>query len=109
MGWKTINGRRYYYKSVREGTRIETQYVGPGEIGELMENLIQVERLEGAKIRSEEKERREEAQAEESELIDWFGRVEDLANYALEEAGFHKHKGQWRRKRDGRNEDNQCG
>jgi hypothetical protein len=28
MGWKTINGRRYYYKSEREGGRVPEE-LGP--------------------------------------------------------------------------------
>ena len=29
LGWKTIDGRRYYFKSEREGGRIQTTSVGP--------------------------------------------------------------------------------
>ena len=36
MGWKTINGRRYYYKSEREGGRVKTTYSGAGESGLLI-------------------------------------------------------------------------
>ena len=36
MGWKTINGRRYYYNSEREGLRVKTTYFGAGESGLLM-------------------------------------------------------------------------
>ena len=36
MGWKTINGRRYYYKSEREGGRVKTTYFGAGESGLLI-------------------------------------------------------------------------
>jgi hypothetical protein len=31
MGWKTINGRRYFYKSERSGGRVTTRYFGAGE------------------------------------------------------------------------------
>ena len=33
MGWKTINGRRYFYRSEREGGRVKTTYFGAGESG----------------------------------------------------------------------------
>ena len=42
MGWKTINGRRYYYKSEREGARVKATYFGAGETGlsiSLLESL----------------------------------------------------------------------
>jgi transposase len=32
MGWKLINGRPYYYPSVRDGSRVRTEYVGGGEL-----------------------------------------------------------------------------
>src|SRR5208337_1851082 len=36
MGWKTINGHRYYYKSERDGGRVRTVYFGGGGSGSLM-------------------------------------------------------------------------
>jgi hypothetical protein len=39
MGWKTINGRRNYYKSKREGGRVKTTYFGAGESGLLISCL----------------------------------------------------------------------
>jgi hypothetical protein len=33
MGWKTINGRRYFYESEREGGRLKATYLGAGESG----------------------------------------------------------------------------
>ena len=34
MAWKTRNGRRYYYQSVREGGIHRTKYVGCGAAGQ---------------------------------------------------------------------------
>src|SRR5947209_274313 len=48
MGWKTINGHRYYYKSRRVGGRIETTYVGAGEPALLVARIDTMERLEKA-------------------------------------------------------------
>ena len=42
MGWKTIKGRRYYYKSERDGGRVKTTYFGAGESG-LLTSLLQLE------------------------------------------------------------------
>jgi hypothetical protein len=42
MGWKTINGRRYYFKSKREGGRVKTTYFGAGESG-LLISLVEGE------------------------------------------------------------------
>jgi hypothetical protein len=99
MGWKTINGRRYFYKSEREGGRVKSTYFGAGESGSLMAAWIALERLERAEEREWLREEREESDAAEWTISDWFDDVQAVADAAMVAAGFHKHKGQWRRKR----------
>ncbi len=99
MGWKTINGHRYYYKSERVGGRVETTYFGAGESGSLMAQIVAFERLERAADREQLREERLESDAEERAVSKWFDGVQVVADAALIAAGFHKHKGQWRRKR----------
>src|SRR4051812_22447946 len=99
MGWKTINGRRYYYKSRRVGGRIETTYFGAGGPASIMAELDAIDRLEKAAELWARREERQESDAEEKAVADWFGGVQALADAAMAEAGFHKHRGQWRRKR----------
>jgi hypothetical protein len=99
MGWKTINGRRFYYKSRRVGGRVETTYFGAGEPASLMAQIDEYERLEKTADRQAEQEEREESDAEEKAVADWFDDVQAVADAAMAEAGFHKHRGQWRRKR----------
>ena len=48
MGWKTIDGRRYQYKSEREGGRVKSSYFGAGQGGTLMAEMVVFERLERA-------------------------------------------------------------
>ena len=99
MGWKTINGRRYYYKSEREGGRVKTTYFGAGEAGTLMADMVAFERSERAAEREQLRAEREESDAEEKAVSEWFDGVQAVADAAMIAAGFHKHKGQWRRKR----------
>ncbi len=99
MGWKTINGHRYYYKSERDGGRVKTTYFGAGEAGTLMAEMVALERLERAADREEFREQREEFMAEETAVSEWFDGVQAVADAAMISAGFHKHKRQWRRKR----------
>jgi hypothetical protein len=100
MGWENINGRRYYYKSNRVGGRVESRYFGAeAGSGSLMAYIDGFERLEKAAERWAEREEREESDAEERAVPEWFDEVESQADTALAEAGFHKHRGQWRRKR----------
>ena len=99
MGWKTIDGRRYYYKSEREGGRVKTTYFGAGESGLLMSSFESVERAEREAERDERRAEREENRTEEKAVVDWFDVVQAATDAAMLAAGFHKHKGQWRRKR----------
>jgi hypothetical protein len=99
MGWKTIDGRRYYYKSEREGGRIKTTYFGAGESGLLISLLEREDRAEREAERDERRAEREENRAEEKAVADWYDDVQAVADAAMIAAGFHKHKGQWRRKR----------
>ena len=46
MGWKTINGRRYYYKSEREGGRAKSTHFGAREAGTLMVQMVAFDRLD---------------------------------------------------------------
>jgi hypothetical protein len=99
VGWKTINGRRYFYKSEREGVRVKTTYLGAGESG-LLISLLESEDRE---LRdAEHKQRRaelEESELEEKSIGDWFDGILAVADAAMIAAGFHKHKGQGRRRR----------
>jgi hypothetical protein len=99
MAWKTINGRRYYYKSERSGGRVKSTYFGAGESGSLMAEMVALERLERAADREELREQRDEFMAEETVVSEWFDGVQAVADAAMIAAGFHQHKGQWRRKR----------
>jgi hypothetical protein len=99
MGWKTINGHRYYYKSRRVGGRIETTYFGAEEYGSLMAQIDAIDRLERAAEREKERDEREESDSEEQTIAGWFDHVQAVADAAMVTAGFHKHRGQWRRKR----------
>ncbi len=61
MGWKTINGRRYYYQSEREGGRVKTTFFGAGESGLLISILVRAER---EAERDQRRAEREEYRAE---------------------------------------------
>ena len=99
MGWKTINGRRYYYRSERDGGRVKSTYFGAGEVGTLMAQMVAFERLDRLAERERLREERQESDAEATAVSEWFDGVQAVADAAMIAAGFHKHKGQWPRKR----------
>src|SRR5262249_54878633 len=101
MGWKTINGRQYYYTCERVGGKVQTRYVGTGLFAGLAAQLEADRRAEEADKRDERRAERERDEAKERELADWFDAVEALADATMLAAGYHKHKGQWRRRRNG--------
>ena len=99
MGWKTINGHRYYYQSVREGKRVRSEYVG-GEIGELaalMDRFDREERLARRLAKQDEREKAAEVERALDQLADEGRR---LAEGVLRGNGFHQHhRGEWRKRR----------
>jgi hypothetical protein len=97
MGWKRIGNHSYFYRSRREGGRVVSDYCGRGELGTLTALLIQLDRQE----REEERAELAAAEREERAIRRWFEAVEAVATGAMLAAGFHKHRRQWRRKRDG--------
>ena len=99
MGWKQIGSNRYFYRSRREGGKVVSEYFGQGDSGRLMAEILRFETIERMARRREEKDEREEAAEEDRGIAEWFERVEAVATGAMLAAGFHKHHGQWRRKR----------
>jgi hypothetical protein len=99
VGWKTINGHRYYYKSEREGGRVKSTYFGAGESGLLISLLELEDRAEREAEREQRRAEKEEFETEEKAVAEWFDGVQAMANAAMIAAGYHKHKGQWRRRR----------
>ncbi len=98
MGWEMRKGRLYYYRKERRGGRVVSRYVGEGEEAETMAAA----QAEMARERLAE-QRRARAEREEEQQTD--RQVEELCELAdamaagtLVLAGYHPHKGQWRRR-----------
>lgn len=64
-----------------------------------MAQIDEFERLKRAAQHWAEREEREESDAEEKTVVDWFDDVQAVADAMMAEGGFHKHRGQWRKKR----------
>lgn len=100
LAWEVRNGRRYYYRKVRRGGRVFSVYEGGGLSGRISEMQV-------AEACAEKQARaltlREQAARDDSidAMIDESWRMVSAATAAaLESAGFHRHKGQWRLRRD---------
>jgi hypothetical protein len=99
MGWKTINGRRYFYRMQKEQGRVKSTYFGPGSAGAVMAEWVALERQERAAERERLREEREQSLAEERIIADWFDDVQIMVDAALVATGYRKHRGEWRRRR----------
>jgi hypothetical protein len=100
VAWERRGGNRYYYRCERESGRVRKRYVGTGELAELIAHA-------DATIRRTRTERRERAQAEIEEaegLASMADELNDatevLARAEMLAAGYHRRKGEWRRRSD---------
>jgi hypothetical protein len=101
MAFEERNGRLYYYRKVREDGRVRSEYVGSGEAASLWAAMTELDRADRESERAVRRADQERERAEEREVSDWFERIEAVADAAMFAAGFHRHKGQWRRRRHG--------
>jgi len=102
MGIETRKGRLYYYKKRREGDRVVSEYVGGGEIAYLADHLAKREREQ----KQRERERLAAEQMSLAEIDAGLDRLDDVIDTLMAAtllcAGYHSHRGQWRKRRDGR-------
>ena len=101
MGWEMRQrGGPYYYRSVREGDRVRKEYIGGGVLGRLAAQLDDVKRRqreEEATYWREERERLEQ----DARFVWELGEVAGLLTRThLVAAGYAKHKGEWRKRRE---------
>ena len=96
MAWEK---GRYYTRSRKVNGRVIREYIGGGAVGELAAQLDVIER--------EQREYEREAWRVEREGIEEFDETiakvcqmaDIIARAAMLAAGFHRHRGEWRRRR----------
>src|SRR5918993_4917119 len=93
------DGRSYYYRSVRDGDKVRKVYVGAGEKARVSHEEDVLLRT-GRKARLErEGEDLERLEALAAPVLEVSKAAEILARAHLVAAGYHKHKGVYRRER----------
>jgi hypothetical protein len=99
MGWEQRRGRFYYYWKVRQGGRVRSVYFGGGIIANLCAELDCSGRLE-RHVKSADERAGRHAEAEiDRQLNQCEVTLVAQIHAALVTAGYHSHKGQWRKKR----------
>lgn len=105
MGWdaKGTGGNRYYYRSERRPGRPHPVKVYLGKGRQAEEAARQLDERRRARQAGREALQAEQARlAAADEALDELQNLVDRAvRSALCEAGFHEHRGEWRRKRHG--------
>lgn len=100
MAWETRGGQsRYYTRSRREAGRVVREYVGGGPVGELAAALDRRDRDERDARWRADREARQDLAALDAPLRGLHEDVDVLLRGALLVAGFHRHRGDWRRRR----------
>ena len=93
MAWKQRGNRRYLYKSVREGNRFRSIYLGTGEVAELAAKKIEAQK----KILQTEKCRLQSLEITLKSSQKWEHYASLLATASLLLAGYYQHHGsEWR-------------
>jgi hypothetical protein len=94
------NGNFYYYRKVRRNGRVVSEYVAGGEIGALYAQMARLGQERAALERLDRRNQREAEQAQEREARDLARQCQELAELALLAAGYHRHNGTWRKRRN---------
>jgi hypothetical protein len=105
MGWETRErGGRYYYRKIREGSRVRSEYVGSGFMGHVANAQTEGDRSKRETARKMLRREIEKQNAIDARIDAVCDLTEKLVTAALIASGFHQHKRQWRLKRNGKEE-----
>ncbi len=99
MGIEDRRGRPFFYRKVRRGGRVVSEYVGGGMLAMGMAELAEADRVERAEATGAWRAERTRLEAEDRAFAEYFDRVESQACAMLTSAGYHRPKRQWRKRR----------
>jgi hypothetical protein len=101
MAWEErARGGRYYYQSLREAGEVRKKYIGAGEIAELIARADATRRRVRERRREEGREELERMRDLVAPALELDEDVDALVRAHLAAAGFHLHRGEWRRGRN---------
>jgi hypothetical protein len=99
VGLERRGGKLYYYRSVRDGEKVRKVYVGAGETARVSHEEDVLWRTGRKARREREKEDLERVEALAAPVLEMSEAAEILARARLVAAGYHRHKGGYRRAR----------
>jgi len=99
MGWEQRRGRSYYYRKVREGGRVRSEYVGSGIVAQICAGHDEDKRRDRQARQAADHATRQAEAVIDRQLRDAESALVAITRATLLSAGYHMHKGQWRKKR----------
>ena len=100
MAWETRKrGGEYYTRSVRVDGRVVRQYVGSGLVAKLEAYKDALKRENRGVLKLQHKLMVESAELADRELRQLDAICNEEMRKAYEAAGYHYHKGEWRKRR----------
>jgi hypothetical protein len=93
------DGRLYYYRSVRDGEKVRKVYVRAGEFARICSETDILRRSSRRARREQERAELERLEALIAPVLELSEAAEVLAHAHLIAAGYHRHKGEYRRAR----------
>ena len=101
MAWEKRGSGSYYYRKRRMRDCVVSEYVGTGLFAELLAEADALEREQRALEREVKRQEREEVLAVDRDIDQVGELIRALTHGMLLISGYHMHKGQWRKRRDG--------
>ena len=99
MSWEQRRGRSYYYRKVREGGRVRSKYVGNGIVAQICARDDDAKRRDRATQRAADRAVRHAEAQVDRQLAGVESAIAAMTHATLFAAGYHQHKGQWRKRR----------
>ena len=99
MGWESRGNGRYYYRKVRRGGRVESEYIGAGVLAEAVAELAADARGDSAAARRAWAKTVQAERRHDAALAEVDDMVRTMSAAVLIAAGLHTHRRQWRRQR----------
>ena len=102
MAWERRDSNLYYYQSERVDGRVRKKYLGTSEasVAQAIAHADETIRRTRAERRERERAELEEARGLASAADELHEAAEILARAQMVAAGYHRHKGEWRLRRD---------
>jgi hypothetical protein len=100
MALENRDGRLYYYRSVRDGEKVRKVYEGSGELARIVQERMILNRAALEHERRESAKELERLEALAAPVLKLSQTAEILVRAHLIAAGYHRHKGEWRRRRE---------